>query len=262
MVGKKIFDVNTLTKVLAFYVLQSLPSTLQMTANNIYQLTEISGTIPTLGKVLSEIEISLSHKNEQSKVIFNALRAQENKNHKWKTQPDCTPHAISSSAILDSGASYSIFKDSSCFVSVKGIRISLSLADGSSITASGIGTAIILSNDGQPIYLQNSLVIPSISVPLIPLGPFLKKNCCLIGKGDVVELVSSNGETLLTGSLTDRVVCVKVVEPKANHISCRDDALAFHKALGHPSLQYATRMRPEMDFSSVNCESCILSKSH
>ncbi|MBW0541089.1 hypothetical protein O181_080804 [Austropuccinia psidii MF-1] len=55
MVGKKIFDVNTLTKVLAFYVLHSLPLTLQMTANNIYQFTEISGSIPTLDKVLSEI---------------------------------------------------------------------------------------------------------------------------------------------------------------------------------------------------------------
>ncbi|MBW0497133.1 hypothetical protein O181_036848 [Austropuccinia psidii MF-1] len=155
-----------------------------------------------------------------------------------------------------------MLKDSSCFVLVKGTQISLSLADGSSITASGIGTAIILSNDGQPIYPQNSLVIPSISVPLISLGPFLKKRFFLIGKGDVVELVSSNGETLLTGSLTDRVVCVKLVEPKANHISCRDDALAIHKALGHSSLQYATRMRPDVDFSSVNCQSWIPSKSH
>ncbi|MBW0497132.1 hypothetical protein O181_036847 [Austropuccinia psidii MF-1] len=86
MVGRKVFDVNTLTKVLAFYVLQSLPSTLQMTANNIYQSTEISGSIPTLDKVLSEIEISLSWKNEQSKVSFNALRAQENKSWKWKCQ--------------------------------------------------------------------------------------------------------------------------------------------------------------------------------
>ncbi|MBW0566653.1 hypothetical protein O181_106368 [Austropuccinia psidii MF-1] len=277
-----------------------------MTANNIYQSTEISGSIPTLDKVLSEIEISLSRKNEQSKVSFNSLRAQENKNRKWKcrngkhdltaphSEDDCfelhpekleafrarkvgrekakdsspkifvsySASAISSSTILDSGASYSMFKDSSRFVLVRGTQISLSLADGSSITASGIGTAVILSNNGQPIYLENSLVIPSISVPLIALGPFLKKNCSLIGKGEVVELVSSNGETLLAGSLTDRVVCVKLVEPKANCISCRDEALAIHKALGHPSLQYATRMRPDVDFSSINCENCILSKSH
>ncbi|MBW0545535.1 hypothetical protein O181_085250 [Austropuccinia psidii MF-1] len=99
-------------------------------------------------------------------------------------------------------------------------------------------------------------------MPLITLGPFLKKNCCLIGKGDVVELVRSNGETLLTWSPINRVFCVKLMDPKANHISFRGDALTIHKALGHPSLQYATRMRPEIDFSSVNYESCIISKSH
>ncbi|MBW0563252.1 hypothetical protein O181_102967 [Austropuccinia psidii MF-1] len=257
-----------------------------MTANNIYQSTEISGSIPTLDKVLSEIEISLSWKNEQSKGKHNPT-APHSEEHCFELHPekleafrarkigrekakDSSPKifatysasAISSSTILDSGASYSMFKDSSHFVLVKGTQISLSLADGSSIAASGIGTEIILSNDRQPNYLQNSLVIPSISMPLIALGPFLKKNCFLISQGDGVELVSSNGETLLTGSLTDRVVCVKLVEPKANHISCRYDTLAIHKALGHPSLQYATRMRPDMDFSSVNCKSCILSKSH
>ncbi|MBW0521594.1 hypothetical protein O181_061309 [Austropuccinia psidii MF-1] len=95
-------------------------------------------------------------------------------------------------------------------------------------------------------------------MPLIALGPFLKKNCCLIGKGDVVELVRSNGETPLTGSLTDRVVCVKLVEPKANHIFCRDDALAIQKALGHPSFQYATRMRPDgkMPLECVHMNLC------
>ncbi|MBW0541976.1 hypothetical protein O181_081691 [Austropuccinia psidii MF-1] len=99
-------------------------------------------------------------------------------------------------------------------------------------------------------------------MPLIALGPFLKKNCSLIVKGDVIELVSSNGETLLTGSLTDRVVCFKLMEPKANHLSCRSDALTIYKALGHPSLKYATRIRPDLDFSLVNFKSFILSKYH
>ena len=67
MVGnKKIYD-STLTKVLEFYVLHSLPPTLQMTANNIYQWTDISGGIPTLNKALSEIEISLYLKEMSSK---------------------------------------------------------------------------------------------------------------------------------------------------------------------------------------------------
>ncbi|MBW0541977.1 hypothetical protein O181_081692 [Austropuccinia psidii MF-1] len=63
MVEKKIFDVSTLTKFLGLYVLQSLPTTLQMTSNNIYQSTEKYGSIPTLDKVLSKIEISLSQRN-------------------------------------------------------------------------------------------------------------------------------------------------------------------------------------------------------
>ncbi|MBW0502450.1 hypothetical protein O181_042165 [Austropuccinia psidii MF-1] len=201
MVGKKIFEVSTLTKVLGLYVLQSRPPTLQMTANNIYQSTEKSGSIPTLDKVLSKIEISLSQRNEQSNEEdcfelnpekLEAFRARKIGREKAKDSSQKIFTTYSDSAILYSGASYSMFKDSSCFLSFKGTQISISLEDGSSITASGIGTAIILSKDGQPIYLQNSLIIHFISMPLIALGPFLKENCSFIGKGDVIELVSSN----------------------------------------------------------------------
>ncbi|MBW0518368.1 hypothetical protein O181_058083, partial [Austropuccinia psidii MF-1] len=173
MIGRKIFDVDTLTKVLAFYVLQSLPASYQIISNNIYQSTEISGIN------LSALKAQGSHKSrpkckngrhnplathsedkffeihpekleafrarkaarEQGKLgspqIFSALQV--------KTSPK--------TAILDSGASYSLFRDNSRFISTSVTRIPLSLADGSNIVATEIGTAVISASDGSPIHL-------------------------------------------------------------------------------------------------------------
>ncbi|MBW0582252.1 hypothetical protein O181_121967, partial [Austropuccinia psidii MF-1] len=196
MMGCKLFDVDTLTKVLAFYVLQSLPASYQIISNNIYQSTEISGIVPSLDKVLSEIEISFSRRLDSAQNL-SALEAQGS----HKSRPKCnngrnnplathsedecfeihpekleafrarkaareqgklgSPQIFSAlqvktspeTAILDSGASYSLFRDNSRFISTSVTRIPLSLADGSSIVATEIGTAVISASDGSPIHL-------------------------------------------------------------------------------------------------------------
>ncbi|MBW0529468.1 hypothetical protein O181_069183 [Austropuccinia psidii MF-1] len=305
MMGCKIFDVDTLTKVLAFYVLQCLPASYQIISNNIYQSTEISGIVPSLDKVLLEIEISFLRRLYSAQNL-SALKAQGS----HKSRPKCkngrhnplAPHSEDKcfeihpeklevfraqkaereqgksgspkifsalqvktspkTAILDSGASYSLFRDNSRFISTSVTRIPLSLADGSSIVAAEIGTAVISASDGSPIHLRNSLVIPSVTTPLISLSPFLKRHCLLIGMGDSVKLIDKDGNPLLEGSLKDKVVSISLKGSSISKINTLVNMKTIHKALGHPSLKYARKMRPDIDFSCVKWEVCLISKSH
>ncbi|MBW0570132.1 hypothetical protein O181_109847 [Austropuccinia psidii MF-1] len=85
------------------------------------------------------------------------------------------------SAILNSGASYSLFKSSAPFIFFKQAKIPLFLADGSCIYVSGIGMVVVINHQNEPLHLKNSLVVPSINLCLIALSPFLKKECLLVG---------------------------------------------------------------------------------
>ncbi|MBW0549114.1 hypothetical protein O181_088829 [Austropuccinia psidii MF-1] len=247
MMGCKIFDVNTLTKFLAFYVLQSLPSSFQIISNNIYQSTEISGIVHSLDKVLSEIEISFSRRLDSAQNL-SALKAQGSHKAQRAAREEGklgSPQIFSAlqakaspkTAILDSGASYSLLKDNSRFISTSANRIPLSLADESSIIATEIGTAIISSSNASPIQLRKSMVIPSVTNPLIALSSFLRKHCSLIGMGDSVKLVSKDGNPLLEGSLKDKALSINLKGSSIHNISTPVDLLIIYKALGHPSLQ-------------------------
>ncbi|MBW0469321.1 hypothetical protein O181_009036 [Austropuccinia psidii MF-1] len=271
MMGRKILDINTLANVLAFYVLQSLPAYFQIISKKIYKSNEISGIVPSLDQVLSEIKISFSQMLDSAHTL-SALKAQgshksrskckngrhnplapQAKDECFETHPEKleafsaqktarergklgSPQIFSAlqakaspkTEILDSGASYSLFKDNSRFISTSITRIPLSLADGSSIIASEISTAIISASDGSPIHLRNSLVIPSVTTPLIALSPFLRKHCSLIGIGDSVKLISKDGNPLLEGSLKDKVVSINLKGFSINKISTPVDQRIIH----------------------------------
>ncbi|MBW0477299.1 hypothetical protein O181_017014 [Austropuccinia psidii MF-1] len=69
MIGTELFREDILLNIMAFYSLKLFPSLLQLVANNVYQATKLSGKIPTLEEVFSEVELTLSRR---VKVLDNA----------------------------------------------------------------------------------------------------------------------------------------------------------------------------------------------
>ncbi|MBW0520742.1 hypothetical protein O181_060457 [Austropuccinia psidii MF-1] len=65
VIGLELFQGDALIKVLAFFTLKILPPSLHIVANNVYQLTKISGKLPFLDSVLSEIELAVARRQEQ-----------------------------------------------------------------------------------------------------------------------------------------------------------------------------------------------------
>ncbi|MBW0505721.1 hypothetical protein O181_045436 [Austropuccinia psidii MF-1] len=113
--------------------------------------------------------------------------------------------------ILDSGESHSLFKSSERFVSFTETRAALQQADKTMINAEGFGTAAITAADGSIVHLKNSLIVPSITTPLISLSPFLRKGCSLSGKGSKIQLCDENGLTILEGSILNNSIAIPLV---------------------------------------------------
>ncbi|MBW0484253.1 hypothetical protein O181_023968 [Austropuccinia psidii MF-1] len=307
VIGPELFQGDVLIKVLAFFALKILPPSLHIVANNVYQLTKISGKLPFLDSVLSEIELAVARRQEQvvpdaqalkvigrkAKMCFNGKHnplAPHSESECFQLFPEKReafyrrrlakkdepgPRAFSvqalaavsgsqgDSAILDSGASYSLFKSSARFISFKQAKIPLFLADGSCIYASGIGTAVVFNHQDEPLHLRNSLVVPSINSCLIALSPFLKKECLLIGgREGSVGLQTKDGHTLLRGTISNNIIKVQLGNPNPNQVNVLVGADILHKCLGHPSTKYAEIMWPGVNFKHVKCDSCLASKLH
>ncbi|MBW0577662.1 hypothetical protein O181_117377 [Austropuccinia psidii MF-1] len=166
------------------------------------------------------------------------------------------------SAILDSGALFSLFKNAEKSISLRKTNIQLQLANRKTITEEALGTAVVLSESGFPIYLSDSLVVASITSPLIALCPFLKKNCCLKRKGNVVRLYSEKGKLLFNTKIVDNIITIKISSPVAARSTINTDPLALHQALGHPSKTYASALYPLVNCLGIECEACLKSESH
>ncbi|MBW0534560.1 hypothetical protein O181_074275 [Austropuccinia psidii MF-1] len=200
-------------------------------AINVYQSTKMTGNMPTLEEVFSQIELAMVQQGESVvKEDPLALRVQGRKarcfggkhnpmaphqelecfqlypekkeaffrilKKRKEEETSSEPHAYAiysasigdNSAIIDSGASFFLFRNAEKFISLRKTHIQLQLANRKTIMAEALDTAVVLSESGFPIYLKNSLIVPSITSPLISLSPFLKNNCCLKGEGNVAKL--------------------------------------------------------------------------
>ncbi|MBW0492184.1 hypothetical protein O181_031899 [Austropuccinia psidii MF-1] len=89
------------------------------------------------------------------------------------------------------------------------------------------GTLCLKTSIGN-LLIQKALVVPSVSSRLVSLAPYL-----------------NNGATL-----------------KGYKGAISGYPLTLHKRLGHPSVRVSSKMLPGIDFSQLNCTSCLLSKSH
>ncbi|MBW0537483.1 hypothetical protein O181_077198 [Austropuccinia psidii MF-1] len=104
-------------------------------------------------------------------------------------------------AILDSGASHLLFKDSERFVSFTKTRVALNQADCTIIYAEGFGTTAITGYKGSIIHLKNSLIFPNITTPLISLSPFFGKVASSLEKGKVSRFLMTTLKLYLKESL-------------------------------------------------------------
>ncbi|MBW0461330.1 hypothetical protein O181_001045 [Austropuccinia psidii MF-1] len=158
-------------------------------------------------------------------------------------------------AIIDSGASHSLFKDSERFVSFTKTRVALNQANGIVIYAEGFGTTAITGYKGSIIHLENFLIVPKITTPLISSSSFLRKGCSLSGKGESVHLFDEENTIILEGKLVENFISIILGAPALHFTKESTDVSIVHQALGHPSNRYETSNSSEEESSCLGSTS-------
>ncbi|MBW0503103.1 hypothetical protein O181_042818 [Austropuccinia psidii MF-1] len=119
-----------------------------------------------------------------------------------------------------------------------------------------------LNTASGKISIPNSLVWPLESSILVSLGPFLNNGATLKGFKAGANLFHQNGNLILSTKIVSNVLLIDPPTSNFAFSSLENLPLILHKSLGHPNNRVASKMWPSVNFSNLNCESCLLAKSH
>ncbi|MBW0463402.1 hypothetical protein O181_003117 [Austropuccinia psidii MF-1] len=108
----------------------------------------------------------------------------------------------------------------------------LQAANGSEMKVEAKGVLRIKTHNGD-LIIKDSLLVPSATLTLVAMGPFLQKGAVLRGHSEGANLFDKDGKLILETQL-----------------------------LGHPGNDLASRIVPGVDFSLLDCTSCSLAKAH
>ncbi|MBW0554559.1 hypothetical protein O181_094274 [Austropuccinia psidii MF-1] len=163
--------------------------------------------------------------------------------------------------VLDSGCSNTIAPTSDLFSNITPSSKILLAENGSNMKVTLEGTLHLNTTTGK-ISIPNSLIVPSASSVLVSLGPFLNNGATLKGFKGGANLFDQHGNLILTTKIVNNILLINTPPLNVAFSSSTNLPIILHRSPGHPSNQVATKMCPGVDFSTINCDSCYLAKSH
>ncbi|KAI7956144.1 hypothetical protein MJO29_007543 [Puccinia striiformis f. sp. tritici] len=171
---------------------------------------------------------------------------------------------------LDSGCSDHMFPSKDIFFGYKPFTSSVSIADGQTLPIVGSGFVQLRNSDGS-IHTLKALHVPQLSHALVSFGRLFLKNCDLVRESiDTFAVVSQpDNKRLFEGSVEGKVFTIKASViisngqsfPHQSLKSTQIDSALVHRRAGHPSAK-ALKLMFGIDYSTLSCDSCRLSKSH
>ncbi|MBW0590138.1 hypothetical protein O181_129853 [Austropuccinia psidii MF-1] len=123
------------------------------------------------------------------------------------------------------------------------------------------GTLQLKTSLGK-LSLPNSLVVPSASSVLIPLGSCLNDGATCKGYKGGANLFYKNNCLIRTTEIVNNILLIDTPPDSRACVSVKLDTLIINKQLGHSKNFVASKIFPSVDFSKVNCISCSPSKSY
>jgi transposase InsO family protein len=174
--------------------------------------------------------------------------------------------------LLDSGCSDHMIPTRSSFFNYTQMNSSVEIADGQKLKIVGSGHIKLKNLSGQ-IHVFKALHVPDLSHPLISFGRLFLKNCDFVRQGPtsfaIVDVSSS--VKLFTGVVEGKILALAAHILKASgqspqllmHVSNKAtiaEAEILHRRAGHPSAE-ALKLMYDVDFSTLKCDSCRVSKS-
>ncbi|MBW0505467.1 hypothetical protein O181_045182, partial [Austropuccinia psidii MF-1] len=164
--------------------------------------------------------------------------------------------------ILDSGATDSMFNQLSYFVNLIKSPRTIVLANGSQITAKGIGT-VKIELPHSHLEVQNTLYCPELSNCLLSMGTLLKNHYILQPlDNNKFQIVDKSKNVLLDGNYSSGTLIVTqaLQHLKNSVLSAPDQIMTLHQSSGHLSSEYLSKMYSQLNIPPISCLTCNLCK--
>ena len=172
--------------------------------------------------------------------------------------------SLTGKPVLDSGASQSMFISRSSFASYQPCHATISVANGQTIEAIGVGS-IQGECLGNSVTLTNVLHVPELQTNLVSLVDLVRKGFQLSFMENGSFSVLAAGNRVLNGATHSGVMELDFTAGTSPpHLAMkisRIDGRTLHRRLGHPGRAPFEKAYPSHDFPEF-CEPCILSKHH
>lgn len=165
--------------------------------------------------------------------------------------------------IIDSGASQHMCNDKSQFIRLEDFTSKITIANNTTMCATGRGDVPIQTKAGTTFTLTNVLFVPQLASNLISVScatsnPNIRLNF-IHGECQIIH----NGTVLATAYSHDSLLVLETVKPMAC-LSKSVPALTWHKRLGHLNKEYMNKFWMRSIIGPVgeySCEGCLLNKS-
>ncbi|MBW0479851.1 hypothetical protein O181_019566 [Austropuccinia psidii MF-1] len=164
--------------------------------------------------------------------------------------------------ILDSGATDSMFNQLSYFVDFIESPRTIVLANGSQITAKGIGTVKIKLPNSH-LKIQNILYCPELSNCLLSIGALLKNHYILQPlDNNKFQMIDQSKKVLLDGDYSSGTLIITQGQKHQTNsiLSVSNRIMTLHQSSGHPSSNYLSKMYPHLNIPPISCLTCDLCK--
>ncbi|MBW0568977.1 hypothetical protein O181_108692 [Austropuccinia psidii MF-1] len=168
----------------------------------------------------------------------------------------------SQAIILDSGATNCMFNHMSYFTKFKDSTQAILLANGSQITAKGIGTVKIKLPHSY-LEIKETLSCPDLSNCLLSMGSLLKNHYILQPlNNNSFKITDQSNRTILDGDYSSGALIVKQFQPSSTSYAntTPNKLVTLHQSSGHPYFDYFTKMYPHLNIQPFSCLTCDLCK--
>ncbi|KAL0854245.1 hypothetical protein Bca101_059397 [Brassica carinata] len=175
-----------------------------------------------------------------------------------------THSLVSKPIIIDSGASHHMISDRNLITDIRPALGNVTIANGDRVRIEGIGNLKLFDRESTAFYMpgfaSNLLSVKKATVDL---------NCQVVFRPNDVEFQDlKTGKVIGEGNSKDGLYHLQKTKLSYSSPSaplCMTstnlcDSTTWHARLGHPHSRALGLMMPDMSFSHLECEACILGK--
>jgi hypothetical protein len=165
--------------------------------------------------------------------------------------------------ILDSGATQHMCNNKSLFTNIEPYNTTITIANNTSMSATGRGEVKLITQNGTSFSLINVLYVPKLASNLLSVSCATRHPKMQFNFGNGECRIMFGNSLLAVAQQHDSLLVLETIRPAA-HVSKSIDTLTWHKRLGHLNQEYLAKTSIHAkpgDMGTFSCDTCLKNKS-